>query len=148
MFNIGDRVSRDFAFSRSTLARNGNILSVDKAARVAFVVFDNHTETAAVPCTFESMRLIGRDNTSDALHPAAEAARQWGKVKKRTNTTGTSGDRVLYLCPPDVPGNPSTGVREGYIQGMESNGYRHVVDSVTGELYNMSPDDVRQWFEI
>ncbi len=56
MFTVGQRVNREYMLMGQMYDRIGNVTYVDKTARVAHVVFDNHKESTPALCTFESLK--------------------------------------------------------------------------------------------
>lgn len=140
-YRVGDRIERESTIMGVTEWTSGTVISTVPDADSYYVSFDHMWESEPTLSNAENMR-YENSNPTPKLHPMAQTAKEWGEIKKRTNTIGTSGDRVYYLLP-----TRNTEIREGYLSDVLSNGDRKVVDSETGSTYCVASHNVRQWFE-
>ncbi|WPH58151.1 hypothetical protein SEA_LUCKYSOCKE_206 [Streptomyces phage LuckySocke] len=148
MFSTGDRVSRDTVYQLATLERHGNVTYADKTARVAHVVFDNHSDGMPILCTFESLRLVNAPKSDET--PASEeyvTVEHFRALKgAATKSFPDVGDSVAFLYEKDPKnGKGILSVAYGVKYGGQShatNDYRHSVMTREGERHHVRPEHV------
>lgn len=147
MFKTGDRVSRDSHFQLATTERHGNVTYADYSARVAHVVFDNHTDGKPILCTFESLRLITVPTAETPAHEDYRAVERFQEIKKATPVSPlNTGDSVAFLHDKN-PKNGKGTLTLAYGKKFDSkdagsNAYRHGIVTREGERFYVHYDHV------
>jgi hypothetical protein len=115
MFKTGVRVSRDFVTNGVTFERLGNVVVTKPLSRVAYVVFDNHTDSEPTLCTFESLRVV--ETTETKKSPGFLAAEKFAELveaQKKHNRGHSIGSSVAALRSAEFD-NPTTSLVYGRV---------------------------------
>lgn len=147
MFKTGDRVSRDSVFQLATIERHGNVTYADKSARVAHVVFDNHTDGKPTLCTFESLKLITVPTMETPAHEDYSVIERFQELKKATPVMPIGvGDSVAFLYdknPQHGKGTLTLAYGKKFdSKGAGTNGYRIGIVTRDGERFYVHFDHV------
>lgn len=137
MFVVGQRVNRQYMLFGALNDRLGNVTYVDKPARVAHVVFDNHQESTPALCTFESLKSAEPEGKETPAHEDYKTLEHFQSLKDAEKGIGVydRGEsvalllsdsktcRVVYGKVYGTAYNPQTGIKYHVI---ERDGTKHV----------------------
>lgn len=134
MFTVGQRVNREYMLMGIMNDRLGNVTYVDKSARVAHVVFDNHTEKTPALCTFESLKPVTVLEKETPAHEDYNAIERFRELKSVAKSLVAMGDSVAFLHEHDGKLTVSYGRKyDGKCSGTDS--YQHGIVTREGARY-------------